>query len=53
MDVLPFISILILIFSLVLIGEIMKLKRELRKLKRQSKRTMLDIKHLKEKANEK
>ena len=53
MDVLPFISILILIFSLILISEIMKLKREIRKLKRQSKRTMLDIKHLKEKTNEK
>ena len=53
MDVLPFISILILIFSLILISEIMKLKREIRKLKRQGKRTVLDIKHLKDRTNEK
>ena len=53
MDVLPFISILILIFSLILISEIMKLKREIRKLKRQGKRAGLDIKHLKERINEK
>ena len=53
MDVLPFISILILIFALIIVSEIMKLKREIRKLKRQGKRTVLDIKHLKERANEK
>tara|TARA_B100000575_G_scaffold164911_1_gene131794 strand:+ start:502 stop:663 length:162 start_codon:yes stop_codon:yes gene_type:complete len=53
MDVLPFISILILIFALIIVSEIMKLKREIRKLKRQGKRTVLDIKHLKERTNEK
>ena len=53
MDVLPLISFLELIFALVLISEIIRQKKELRKLTRLSKHMKKDIEKLKAVKNEK
>ena len=53
MDVLPFISFLILLFALVLISEIIRLKKELRKLTRLARHMQKDIEKLKAVPNEK
>ena len=53
MDVLPFISILVLLFAITLINEIFRLKREVRKIGRSNKHMRKDIEKLKEKLNDK
>jgi len=49
MDVLPYISILVLLFAITLITEITRLKKEVRKISRLNKHMRLDIEKLKEK----
>ena len=51
MDVLPMISVLILLFATVFIGEIIKLKKEVRKLTKRTKHLNNEIKALKEKSS--
>ena len=51
MDALPMISVLILLFATVLIGEIIKLKKEVRKLTKRTKHLNNEIKALKEKSS--
>tara|TARA_Y100000768_G_scaffold76986_1_gene54494 strand:- start:98 stop:259 length:162 start_codon:yes stop_codon:yes gene_type:complete len=53
MDVLPFISILVLLFAFTLITEIIRLKKEVRKIGRLNKHIRKDIEKLKEKFNNK
>jgi hypothetical protein len=53
MDALPIISILVLIFSFVLISEIMRLRKELRKLTRLTQYLKQDIELLKADSSEK
>ncbi|MEL1233127.1 MAG: hypothetical protein VW667_04385 [Candidatus Neomarinimicrobiota bacterium] len=53
MDVLPFISILVLLFAVTLVTEITRLKKEVRKISRLNKHMLLDIEKLKEKLNDK
>jgi hypothetical protein len=53
MDALPMISVLILLFATVLISEIIKLKKEVRKLAKKTKHLNNDIKALKEKSSKK
>jgi hypothetical protein len=53
MDALPIISILVLIFSFVLISEIMRLRKELRKLTRLTRHLKQDIELLKAGLSEK
>ena len=53
MDVLPYISILVLLFAITLVTEITRLKKEVRKIGRLSKHMLLDIEKLKEKLNDK
>tara|TARA_B100001996_G_scaffold217264_1_gene167027 strand:+ start:1072 stop:1233 length:162 start_codon:yes stop_codon:yes gene_type:complete len=53
MDALPIISILVLIFSFVLISEIMRLRKELRKLARLTQYLKQDIELLKADSSEK
>ena len=49
MDSLPFISILVLVFAVVIIGEMMKLKKEVRRLAKLSQHLKDDIEKQKEK----
>ena len=51
MDVLPYISILVLLFAITLVTEITRLKKEVRKIGRFNKHMLLDIEKLKEKLN--
>ena len=53
MDVLPFISILVLLFALMLINVTIRLKKEVRKIGRSNKHMRKDIEKLKEKLNDK
>ena len=53
MDVLPYISILVLLFAITLATEINRLKKEVRKIGRLNKHILLDIKKLKDKLNDK
>ena len=53
MDVLPFISILVILFAITLITETIRLKKEVRKIGRLNKHMRKDIEVLKEKFNEK
>ena len=53
MDVLPYISILVLLFAVTLATEINRLKKEIRKIGRLNKHILLDIEKLKEKLNDK
>ena len=53
MDVLPFISILVILFAITLITETIRLKKEVRKIGRLNKHMLLDIEKLKEKLNNK
>ena len=48
MDSLPFISILVLVFAVVIIGEMMKLKKEVRRLTKLSQHLKDDIEKQKE-----
>ena len=48
MDSLPMISILVLVFALILIGEQMKLKKEVRRLQNMAKHLKNDIEKLKD-----
>ena len=48
MDSFPFISILVLVFAFVIIGEIMKLKKEVRRLTKLSQHLKDDIEKQKE-----
>ena len=52
LDAVPLISILVLIFSMILMGEIMKLKKELRKLSKLSGHMKRDIDNLKSDSND-
>ena len=52
MDAVPLISILVLIFSMILMGEIMKLKKELRKLSKLPGHMKKDIEQFKLDSNE-
>lgn len=47
MDVLPMISILVIVFTMVLLGEQMKLKKEVRKLRNLTNHLKKDIEKLK------
>ena len=49
MDSLPFISILVLVFTVVIIGEMIKLKKEVRRLTKLSQHLKDDIEKQKEK----
>ena len=49
MDSLPFISILVLVFAVVMISEMMKLKKEVRRLTKLSQHLKDDIEKQKEK----
>tara|TARA_B100000768_G_scaffold130968_1_gene121663 strand:- start:1102 stop:1263 length:162 start_codon:yes stop_codon:yes gene_type:complete len=49
MDVLPFLSVLVLIFSFILLTEIFKLKREVRKIAKISSMNKKSLNKLKEK----
>ena len=53
MDVLPYISILVLLFAVTLATEINRLKKEVRKIGRLNKHILLDIEKLKDKLNDK
>ena len=53
MDVLPFISILVILFAITLITETIRLKKEVRKIGRLNKHMRKDIEMLKEKFNDK
>ena len=53
MDVLPFISILVILFAITLITETIRLKKEVRKIGRLNKHMLLDIEKFKEKLNDK
>ena len=53
MDVLPFISILLFLFSMILVSEIIKLKKELRKIKKLTGHIKKDIEKIKTHQNEK
>tara|TARA_Y100000994_G_C15686837_1_gene440049 strand:- start:1686 stop:1847 length:162 start_codon:yes stop_codon:yes gene_type:complete len=53
MDVLPFISILVILFAIILITETIRLKKEVRKIVRLNKHMRKDIEMLKEKFNDK
>ena len=53
MDVLPYISILVLLFAITLATEINRLKKEVRKIGRLNKHILLDIEKLKKKINDK
>ena len=53
MDVLPYLSILVLLFAITLVTEITLLKKEVRKIGRLNKHMLLDIEKLKEKLNDK
>ena len=53
MDVLPFISILVLLFAFTLIKETIRLKKEVRKIGRSNKHMRKDIEKLKGKLNDK
>jgi|TARA_B110000196_G_C21091806_1_gene637940 Sec-independent protein translocase protein TatA len=52
MDSLPMISILVLVFTLVLLGEHMKLKKEVRRLTNLTKHLKNDIEKLKIESNQ-
>ena len=53
MDVLPYISILVLLFAITLATEINRLKKEVRKIGRLNKHILIDIEKLKDKLNDK
>ena len=53
MDVMPYISILVLLFAITLATEINRLKKEVRKIGRLNKHILLDIEKLKDKLNDK
>ena len=53
MDTLPFISILVILFSLILTSETIRLKKELRKLTRLTRHMQKDIDKLKAVLDEK
>ena len=53
MDALPLISILTLLFAMILISELIKLKKEVRKLSKLSHHLKNDVNTLKEKSSEK
>ena len=53
MDVLPYISILVLLFAITLVTEVNRLKKEVRKIVRLNKHMLLDIEKLKDKLNDK
>ena len=53
MDVLPYISILVLLFAITLVTEINRLKKEVRKIGRLNKHILLDIEKLKDNLNDK
>tara|TARA_B100000941_G_C28339810_1_gene466110 strand:- start:169 stop:330 length:162 start_codon:yes stop_codon:yes gene_type:complete len=53
MDVLPYISILVLLFAITLVTEITRLKKEVRKIGRLNRHILSDIEKLKEKLNDK
>ena len=52
LDAVPLISILVLIFSMILMGEIMKLKKELRKLSKLTGHMKKDLEQFKLDSNE-
>ena len=51
MDVLPFITILLIIFAFILVTEITRLKKEVRKIGKLNKHMRNDIEKLKERYN--
>ncbi len=51
MDTLPMISILVLVFAMILLGEQMKLKKEVRRLQNLTKHLKNDIEKLKVKGD--
>ena len=53
MDVLPYLSILVLLFAITLATEINRLKKEVRKIGRLNRHILIDIEKLKEKLNDK
>jgi ABC-type uncharacterized transport system permease subunit len=53
MDVLPYISILVLLFAITLVTEIIRLRKEVRKIGRLNKHMLKDIEKLKYKLNDK
>ena len=53
MDVVPIISILVFIFSMIIVKEIMDMKREIRKLKRVLNRKAKNFDHIKQKIKSK
>ena len=53
MDVLPFISILVILFAITLITKTIRLKKEVRKIVRLNKHMRKDIEMFKEKFNDK
>ena len=52
MDSLPFISILVLVFTVVIIGEIIKLKKEVRRLTKLSQHLKDDMEKQKERLSQ-
>ena len=53
MDAVPIISILVFIFSMVVVKEIVNMKRDIRKLKRVLNRKTRDFDHIKQKIKSK